>query len=578
MMRRKFILLALFTLIFQLFFSTSNTLSFESTQIVPEDVSIATEINNHPNNKCESASIDEFPPLFFTDEQRRRGGFLLYIVLILYSFAAIEIVCDDYFASALERISCNFNLTPDVAGATFMALATSASEFFTSMVGVFFVKSDIALGTIVGSAVFNVLFVIALCALISTTVCELDAYPIVRDAGFYCIAVAVLYIVIYDQRVFWYEALALVLLYFVYVGILKFNDRISRLVRANSTRQKSRTTNEQQQQQQEQLQVLNETVESGQNSSSRARSVSESLMMSATGNSGNPRATTIDDELDAKSRPTYRPSKKRLKDTPDNQNIVANATEIFDPLKLPSKRYKIVKWLLMYPVRLLMHITIPDCRKEVFHNYYMLTFVMSTIWVAGLAYLLVWLVVIVGYTLHIRDSIMGLTVLAFGSSIEEIFSAIVMTRRGHPEMAIAGSIGSNVFDILMGLGIPWLFRNLMRFTHQPTTLDTSSILGDTRLGMLPSTSTNPLTLAAQEMPLFVEIHSRGLVYSTIVLFVALLTFLITFFINRCRLTKLYGVFLIVIWLSVITLMCLFELNIFGVVHAEPCRHQPSSSV
>lgn len=112
MMRRKFILLALFTLIFQVFFSTSNTLSFESTQIVPEDVSLATQINNHPNNKCESASIDEFPPLFFTDEQRRRGGFLLYIILILYSFAAIEIVCDDYFASALERISCNFNLTP----------------------------------------------------------------------------------------------------------------------------------------------------------------------------------------------------------------------------------------------------------------------------------------------------------------------------------------------------------------------------------------------------------------------------------------------------------------------------------
>jgi len=37
--------------------------------------------------------------------------------------------------------------------------------------------------------------------------------------------------------------------------------------------------------------------------------------------------------------------------------------------------------ILMYPVRLLMHITIPDCRKDVFHNYYMLTFVMSTIWV-----------------------------------------------------------------------------------------------------------------------------------------------------------------------------------------------------
>jgi Ca2+/Na+ antiporter len=200
--------------------------------------------------------------------------------------------------------------------------------------------------------------------------------------------------------------------------------------------------------------------------------------------------------------------------------------------------------------------------------------------VAGLAYLLVWLVVIVGYTLNIRDSIMGLTVLAFGSSIEEIFSAIVMTRRGHPEMAIAGSIGSNVFDILMGLGIPWLFRNIMRYINQPSPLETASIIGDSSITGLSSSSDSVavlnneiLTSTNINAPFYVEIHSRGLVYSTIVLFIALITFLVTFFINRCRLTKFYGVFLIVVWLSVVTLMCLFELNIFGVVHPEPCRNR-----
>ncbi len=224
------------------------------------------------------------------------------------------------------------------------------------------------MGTIVGSAVFNVLFVIALCALISNTVCELDAYPIVRDAGFYCIAVAVLFVVIYDQRVYWYEGLALVLLYFVYVLILKFNDRISRLIRGHSSNQTNRRSSEHHP---EQLQALNDNVELEQNLTTRARSVSESVMMNT--------ATTGNEYM--KRRSTYKPCKKRLKDIPDNHRIVANATEIFDPLKLPTKRYKIIKWILMYPVRLLMHITIPDCRKEVFHNYYMLTFVMSTIWV-----------------------------------------------------------------------------------------------------------------------------------------------------------------------------------------------------
>lgn len=234
------------------------------------------------------------------------------------------------------------------------------------------------MGTIVGSAVFNVLFVIALCALISTTVCELDAYPIVRDAGFYCIAVAVLFTIIYDQRVYWYEGLALVLLYVVYVLILKFNDRISRLVRGQPSNQNPRRSIDCHV---EQLQALNDTnLELESHMATRARSVSESVMMN-THTTMVAGGTTTTETGYMKRRSTYKPCRKRLKDTPDNHQIVANATEIFDPLKLPTKRYKILKWILMYPVRLLMHITIPDCRKDVFHNYYMLTFVMSTIWV-----------------------------------------------------------------------------------------------------------------------------------------------------------------------------------------------------
>ena len=38
------------------------------------------------------------------------------------------------------------------------------SQYFTS-IGVFFAKSDVGVGTIVGSAVFNVLFIVAICGL-----------------------------------------------------------------------------------------------------------------------------------------------------------------------------------------------------------------------------------------------------------------------------------------------------------------------------------------------------------------------------------------------------------------------------
>ena len=55
-------------------------------------------------------------------------------------------------------------MSPDVAGATFMAAGGSAPELFTSVIGVFIAKNDVGIGTIVGSAVFNILFVIAACA------------------------------------------------------------------------------------------------------------------------------------------------------------------------------------------------------------------------------------------------------------------------------------------------------------------------------------------------------------------------------------------------------------------------------
>lgn len=115
MIRRQYVLLVVFTVIYQIFFSSTSTIPENQTDFKDSTTTTTTTIaitETHPTNKCEAASIDEFPSLFFTDEQLRRGGILVYIVLILYSFAAIEIVCDDYFASALERISCNFDLTP----------------------------------------------------------------------------------------------------------------------------------------------------------------------------------------------------------------------------------------------------------------------------------------------------------------------------------------------------------------------------------------------------------------------------------------------------------------------------------
>uniref|UniRef100_A0A8D0CHB6 Sodium/calcium exchanger membrane region domain-containing protein n=1 Tax=Scleropages formosus TaxID=113540 RepID=A0A8D0CHB6_SCLFO len=80
-------------------------------------------------------------------------------------FYALAIVCDDYFVPSLEKISENLHLSEDVAGATFMAAGSSAPELFTSLIGVFITKGDVGVGTIVGSAVFNILIIIGVCGI-----------------------------------------------------------------------------------------------------------------------------------------------------------------------------------------------------------------------------------------------------------------------------------------------------------------------------------------------------------------------------------------------------------------------------
>lgn len=73
-------------------------------------------------------------------------------------------MCDEYFMGAIDVITERFEISYDVAAATFQAAGGSGPELATSFVGTFVAKSNVGFGTIVGSAVFNVLFVIGVCA------------------------------------------------------------------------------------------------------------------------------------------------------------------------------------------------------------------------------------------------------------------------------------------------------------------------------------------------------------------------------------------------------------------------------
>ena len=126
-----------------------------------------------------------------------------------------------------------------------------------------------------------------------------------------------------------------------------------------------------------------------------------------------------------------------------------------NPFDIPESWVGRFFWLVGLPVAFSMFITIPDCRREMFAKYWFFTFSNCIIWIALLATIMVWMVERLGVIFDIPTSIMGIFVLAAGTSIPDCLSSVAVARRGHGDMAVSSSIGSNIFDVLIGLPTPW---------------------------------------------------------------------------------------------------------------------------
>jgi K+-dependent Na+/Ca+ exchanger-like protein len=173
-----------------------------------------------------------YPKELFTPEQLKQGAIVLHIIGVAYMFLGLALVCDEFFVPALHIISRILNISDDVAGATFMAAGGSAPELFTSIIGVFIATSNVGFGTIVGSAVFNVLFVIGMCVVFSKTVLRLTWWPLLRDCCFYIVALALLITFFEDDNIEWWESLVLFICYLLYVLFMYFNARVEKWVKS----------------------------------------------------------------------------------------------------------------------------------------------------------------------------------------------------------------------------------------------------------------------------------------------------------------------------------------------------------
>ena len=86
--------------------------------------------------------------------------------------------------------------------------------------------------------------------------------------------------------------------------------------------------------------------------------------------------------------------------------------------------------------------------------------------VGGLALLiassriLVWAASHIATELGVSELVIGLTIVAVGTSLPELAASVMSALKGHADMAVGAIVGSNMFNILLVLAIPGLWGSL----------------------------------------------------------------------------------------------------------------------
>lgn len=477
------------------------------------------------------------------------GGVFLYIAVLVYNFIALAIIADDYFVSSLEKITDAMELSQDVAGATFMAAGSSAPELFVSLADNVFdePKESMGIGTIVGSAIFNILIIIGLSAALAGQPLALDWRPMLRDSIWYTWSILLLSYSIWDGVVDTTESVLLFCSYFCYIAYMSQNERVvGRCCKRPEEQGKDELETAKHQASSTKMKENTPLVVTDATGSSKKLDISslavdvEQLHLSdgkdksvphrRTSPSWIQRAQTsnldhhvdhhdgVEDEsvtedgvpthlnpvhlskyrvfqshphLHQQSSPSTEDGSSANAELPHEHQTIVDAniktstsistssevalvpdektseepdTGYFDEIMdVPSGVLAKLWYGFTLPIVVVARLTIPDCRFPRFSGVagFTSSFIVCIIWIGILSHYTVAWGTKVGCIAGIPSALMGLTIIAAGASIPDALSSILVARDGHGDMAVSNALGSNVFDILLGLGLPFFLSNLV---------------------------------------------------------------------------------------------------------------------
>ena len=138
-----------------------------------------------------------------------------------------------------------------------------------------------------------------------------------------------------------------------------------------------------------------------------------------------------------------------------------------------------ITWFLLLPITLPLYVTVPDVRwhsgkcVKSYQSCYAVTFSLSILWIAIYSFFMVWFITCLGDFMGLSQEVMGVTFLAAGTSVPDLISSVLVAKEGHGDMAVSSSIGSNIFDVTVGLPLPWIIH---QFVFGPVQLGSKGAL------------------------------------------------------------------------------------------------------
>lgn len=150
--------------------------------------------------------------------------------------------------------------------------------------------------------------------------------------------------------------------------------------------------------------------------------------------------------------------------------------------------------------------------------YWMMSFVgfaIAMVWIYVIANEVVSVLQTVGMALGISDAILGLTVFALGNSLGDLVANVTMARMGYPMMAMSACFGGPMLNIMLGVGIGATFVTTERNAPYPIELSTTILV------------------------------------SAIGLLVVLISLLVLVPLNNYRMSRIFGIGSIAVYLSVL---------------------------